>query len=249
MEDQATPLLDVRGLTKRFKDITAIDHVSFQARRGEIFGLLGPNGAGKTTTIRVISTVLSVTEGTATVDGFDIRKAPEEVKKRLGVLTTDIGVYERFTGRENLRYFAALYGMSPDRTEKRIDELLDLLDMRDFADRRSGTYSTGMKQKLAIARSVIHDPDLIFFDEPTAGLDVLAARTVVRFMERARDHGKCVVFSTHILHEAEKLCARVAIIHRGIVVGDGTVESLEQATATSNLEDAFLALVGKERRS
>ncbi len=245
MEEKKRLILDVQNLTKRFNNFTAVDHVTFQAHRGEIFGLLGPNGAGKTTTIRVISTVLSVTDGMTMVDGFDIRKEQEEVKKRLGVLTTDVGVYERFSGRENLQYFAALYSMPKEKTKARIAELSGLLDMDEFIDRRSGLYSTGMKQKLAIARSVIHDPDLVFFDEPTAGLDVLAARTVVQFMQRMKELGKCVVFSTHILHEAEKLCAHVAIIHRGIVVGNGTVETLKNDTKTSNLEDAFLALVQK----
>ncbi len=236
-------LLSVERLTKKFKDTVAVDNVSFSADRGQIFGLLGPNGAGKTTTIRLIATLLNPTSGTAVVDGYRIEQESEKVRSKLGVLTTDIGVYDRFSGRENLHYFASLYGLSKERAHQRIEELANLLAMKDFIDRRAGTFSTGMKQKLAIARSVIHDPDLIFFDEPTAGLDVLAARTVVEFMKQARVQGKCVVFSTHIMHEAERLCDRVVIMHQGKKVADNNVAALMQETGTNNLEDAFLHLV------
>lgn len=237
------PLLNVDGLTKQFGRFTAVDHVSFTADRGQIFGLLGPNGAGKTTTIRLIATLLTPTSGTAQVDTADIHSTPEKVRSKLGVLTTDIGVYDRFSGRENLEYFAALYGLHPQKRTERIQELAAALEMEDFLDRRAGTYSTGMKQKLAIARSVIHDPDLIFFDEPTAGLDVLAARTVVEFMKQSRAKGKCVVFSTHILHEAQRLCDRVVIMHQAKKIADDSVQNLMHMSGTLDLEDAFLKLV------
>lgn len=235
--------LKVVNLTKSFKNFTAVDAVSFEARAGEIFGLLGPNGAGKTTTIRTIATVLAPTSGTAEVCGFDIVRQPEEVKKHLGVLTTEIGVYERFSGRENLRYFGRLFGLEGEKLEQRINELSELLQMTPFIDRKAGKYSTGMKQKLAIARSVIHDPEVIIFDEPTAGLDVLASQTVLRFMQQARTLGKCIVLSTHEMTDAEKLCDRVAIIHQSKIVTVDTVKALEQKTGTTNLEDAFMKLV------
>jgi len=239
-------LLNIKNLVKKFNTFTAVDNVSLQAKAGEVFGLLGPNGAGKTTTIRVIATVLQPTAGTALVDGFDITKQPESVRQNIGVLTTEIGVYERFTGRENLRYFGQLYGLSGAKLENRTDELIDLLDMRDFADKRAGKYSTGMKQKLAIARSVIHDPKVIIFDEPTAGLDVLASQTVMRFIQKVRGEGRLVILSTHEMSDAEKLCDRVAIMHKGKIITIDSIDSIKQKTGTSNLEEAFVKLVHGE---
>ena len=236
-------ILSVKNLTKQFKDFKAVQEVSFDVQDGEIFGLLGPNGAGKTTIIRTIATVLAPTQGTAEVLGFDITKDSEEVRKNIGVLTTDIGVYERFSGRENLRYFGELYGISKKALEKRINELADLLEMQDFIDRRAGKYSTGMEQKLAIARSVIHDPKIIIFDEPTAGLDVLASQTVLDFMRRAQKPGGCVIFSTHQMNDAEKLCDRVVIIHKGKVIASDTVEILKSKVGAEDLEGVFMKLV------
>jgi sodium transport system ATP-binding protein len=239
-------ILEVKNLSKQFKDFLAVSAVSFSAHEGEIFGLLGPNGAGKTTTIRLIATILAPTGGTAEVAGFDIVKDPEAVRRKVGILTTDIGAYERFSGRENLQYFARLYGLSRPAAEKRIEELSKLLVMEDFIDRRVSKYSTGMKQKLAIARSVIHDPQVIIFDEPTSGLDVLASQTVLNFMKRARQEGRCVIFSTHQMDDAERLCDRVAIIHQSRLVACDTLAALKQQTGTSSLVDAFLKLAGSK---
>ncbi len=239
------PILSVKNLTKKFGEFTAVDAVSFEIGGGEIFGLLGPNGAGKTTIIRVIATVLAPTSGTAKVLGYDIVKNSEEVRKNIGVLTTDVGVYERFSGRENLRYFGELYGLSGDNLENRINELAELLDMKDFIDRKSGKYSTGMKQKLAIARSVIHDPKVLIFDEPTSGLDVLASQTVRNFMVKSKKSGKCVIFSTHQMRDAEKLCDRVVIIHHGKVIANDRVEVLKSKNNAIDLEDVFMKLVKK----
>jgi len=236
-------IISVKNLTKKFKDFKAVQEVSFDVWDGEIFGLLGPNGAGKTTIIRIIATVLAPSAGTAEVLGFDIIKNSEEVRKNIGVLTTDIGIYERFSGRENLRYFGELYGISKEALEKRINELADLLEMQDFIDRRAGKYSTGMEQKLAIARSVIHDPKIIIFDEPTAGLDVLASQTVLNFMRRAQKPGGCVIFSTHQMNDAEKLCDRVVIIHKGKVIASDTVEILKSKVGAEDLEGVFMKLV------
>ena len=239
-------MLSVQKLSKDFAGTTAITNVSFEAQAGEIFGLLGPNGAGKTTTIRVIDTALAPTSGTAVVNGFDIVEAPAKVRAAIGVLTADFGLYDRMTGRENIRYAGQLYGLSGEKLERRIDELLTMLDMASFADRRAGKYSTGMKQKAAIARSVVHDPAVVIFDEPTSGLDVIAAQTVVAMMLRFRQQGKLVVLSTHDMHHAEQLCDRVAILHRGQVRDVGTVAEMKSKTNTTSLEAAFLALIGKE---
>jgi len=238
-------LVTVTNLTKSYGPTEAVHGVSFTAPAGEIFGLLGPNGAGKTTTIRVIATVLAPTTGTASVAGFDIHTNPQAVRRHIGLLTTDIGVYDRFSGTENLAYFGRLYGMDEGALQSRITTLADLLDMKQFINRKAGTYSTGMKQKLAIARAVIHDPDVIIFDEPTSGLDVLAAQTVLQFMIHAKEQGKAVIFSTHHLPDAERLCAHVAIMHQGKLIANDTVAAIKRSTKTANLEDAFLALVKK----
>ncbi|MBU0708565.1 ATP-binding cassette domain-containing protein [Patescibacteria group bacterium] len=236
-------LVKVENLTKTFGKITALKGINFQAHKGEIFGLLGPNGAGKTTAIRVIATVLTPTTGSAVVAGFDICNQPVEVRKNIGVLTTETGVYERFTGRENLKYFGELFNIPRDQLTNRLNELIELFKMNEFIDRRAGEYSTGMKQKLAIARSIIHDPQIIIFDEPTAGLDVLASQTVLNFMRQARELGKCVILSTHRLSDAERLCDRAAIIHQGKIVGVDEISRLMEISGTNNLEDAFLQLI------
>lgn len=236
--------IKVQNLVKEYgSGFRAVDDVSFEVAQGETFGLLGPNGAGKTTIIRTISTILSFSSGKIEVLGLDNRENAEKVRKNIGILTTDTGAYERFTGRENLRYFGELYGLEKNALKKRIDELSDLLDMKEFIDKRAGKYSTGMKQKLAIARSVIHDPRVIIFDEPTSGLDVLASQTVRNFMRHSKDLGKSVIFSTHQMHDAEKLCDRVIIIHKGRTVAYGSVDDLEIKTGAGDLEDAFLKLV------
>lgn len=235
-------ILLVENLSKHFGTVRAVDDVSFEAKPGEIFGLLGPNGAGKTTTISLIATLFAPTSGTAWVAGMNVRKDPDKVRKHIGVLTTESGAYDRFTGRENLQYFGELYDLSGVALEKRLQELIVLLEMGAYIDRKVGGYSTGMKQKLAIARSIIHDPELLILDEPTQGLDVLASQTVVNFMRRARDLGKCVVFSTHQMADAQKLCDRIAIIHQGKIIANDTWPALKQRTGAEDLEDAFLQL-------
>lgn len=239
-------LLTVSHLSKVFNGLTAVDDVSFEAQGGEIFGLLGPNGAGKTTTIRVVATVLEATSGTASVAGFDIAKDAIKVRQNIGVLTADIGLYDRFTARENLRYFGHLYGMAGHALEQRIELLVKVLDMARFADRRAGKFSTGMKQKVAIARSIIHDPKVIIFDEPTAGLDVLASQTVISFMRSARDEGKLVVLSTHDMAHAQALCDRITIMHRSRLIATGTLPTIYQQAQATNLEEAFLHIIGAD---
>jgi sodium transport system ATP-binding protein len=225
--------------------------VSFDARSGEIFGLLGPNGAGKTTTLRIISTLLAPDAGSVEVLGFGTSTAPQEVRRRVGVVTAEIGVYPRLTARENITYFAELAGVRRARAgrtadvdgevQRRVDAVVDRLDMASFANQRAESLSSGQKQKVAIARAIVHDPPVLMFDEPTSNLDVLASREIREFMVESRGRGKCVIFSTHVLHDAERLCDRVTIIHQGRVVVSGT--TAEVRGEHQDLEDSFLSLV------
>jgi len=215
--------------------------ISLEAGSGEIFGLLGPNGAGKTTTLRIICTLLAPDAGSVDVLGFDTRTAPEEVRRRVGVVTADIGVYPRLSARENITYFAELSGVLDGELERRVDAVLERLDMVSFGNQRAESLSSGQKQKVAIARAIVHDPDVLMFDEPTSNLDVLASREIRNFMVESRGRGKCVIFSTHVLHDAERLCDRVTILHEGSVVATGP--TAEVRGAHRDLEDAFLELV------
>ena len=244
IEATLSEAIETHSLTKRYKDVTAVDGVDLCVRQGEVFGLLGPNGAGKTTTVRLLATVIAPTSGTAAILGHDIIREPIAVRRCVGVLTTDVGVYDRFTARENLTYYGRLYGLDDTVIKRRVGDLSRMLEMDDFIDRRAGKLSTGMKQKVAIARSIIHDPDVLILDEPTSGLDVLASQTVVRFIKEVKEKGKTVILSTHIMPIAEKLCDRVAIIHRGKLVAQEGVGDLLARTRAGDLEDAFLALVG-----
>jgi sodium transport system ATP-binding protein len=218
--------------------------ISLEAESGEIFGLLGPNGAGKTTTLRIICTLLAPDAGSVDVLGFDTRTAPEEVRRRVGVVTADIGVYPRLSARENITYFAELSGVLDGELDRRVDTVLERLDMVSFANQRAETLSSGQKQKVAIARAIVHDPDVLMFDEPTSNLDVLTSREIRNFMVESRERGKCVIFSTHVLHDAERLCDRVTILHEGSVVATGP--TAEVRGAHRDLEDAFLELVEKK---
>jgi sodium transport system ATP-binding protein len=231
----------VDRLEKQLGPNKVLRGITFGARAGEIFGLLGPNGAGKTTTLRVISTLLAPDAGTVEVLGFDTRTAPQEVRRRVGVVTAEIGVYPRLTARENIAYFAELSGVLDGEVGRRIDAVVDRLDMASFANQRAESLSSGQKQKVAIARAIVHDPPVLMFDEPTSNLDVLASREIRGFMVESRGRGKCVIFSTHVLHDAERLCDRVTIIHQGRVVASGTTE--EVRGSHQDLEDSFLSLV------
>jgi sodium transport system ATP-binding protein len=215
--------------------------ISFESTAGEIFGLLGPNGAGKTTTLRVICTLLAPDAGTVDVLGFNTLGAPEEVRRRIGVVTADIGVYPRLSARENITYFAELSGVHDGDLTRRVNAVIDRLDMSSFARQRAESLSSGQKQKVAIARAIVHDPEILMFDEPTSNLDVLASREIRDFMVESKVRGKCVIFSTHVLHDAERLCDRVTILHEGLVVASGS--TAEVRGAHRDLEDAFLELV------
>jgi sodium transport system ATP-binding protein len=215
--------------------------ISFEARAGEIFGLLGPNGAGKTTTLRIICTLLSPDAGTVEVLGFGTLTTPEQVRRRLGVVTADIGVYPRLSARENIEYVAMLCGLAGAELARKVDGVIERFDMGSFAKQRAESLSSGQKQKVAIARAIVHDPDVLMFDEPTSNLDVLASKEVREFMVEAKGRGKCVIFSTHVMHDAERLCDRVTIIHHGLVVAYGSVD--EVRGEQRDLEASFLALV------
>ena len=215
--------------------------ITFEAHSGEIFGLLGPNGAGKTTTLRVICTLLAPDSGSVEVLGYDTRVSPQEVRRRVGVVTAEIGIYPRLSARENIAYFAELTGVLNGEVKRRVDGVIDRLDMGSFAEQRAESLSSGQKQKVAIARAIVHDPPVLMFDEPTSNLDVLASREIREFMVESKDRGKSVIFSTHVLHDAERLCDRLTIIHQGRVVASGA--TAEVRGAFKDLEDSFLSLV------
>ena len=215
--------------------------ISLEAHAGEIFGLLGPNGAGKTTTLRIICTLLAPDAGSVQVLGFDTRTAPQEVRRRVGVVSAEIGVYPRLSARENITYFAELSGVLNGELTRRVDRVIERLDMGSFAEQRAESLSSGQKQKVAIARAIVHDPQVLMFDEPTSNLDVLASREIREFMVESKGRGKCVIFSTHVLHDAERLCDRMTILHQGRVVASGS--TAEVRGSRRDLEDSFLSLV------
>jgi len=239
-------MIEVENLAKHFGPAKAVDGVSFSARDGEVFGLLGPNGAGKTTTVRLLATVLRPTSGAARVDGHDLIREPEAVRAAIGSLPENAGLYDRLTPREHLRYFGQLHRLNGAGLERRIEALIAALDMGAYADRRCAVFSRGMKQKVALARALIHDPQTILLDEPTAGLDVMSARGVRDLILRLRDEGRCALLSTHLLAEAERLCDRIAVIHRGRIVALGAPDELRWRTGQATLEEAFVHLVGAE---
>src|SRR5947209_3809345 len=210
-------MIHVHNLTKEFRDlrrgqVLAVDHISFDVRPGEIFGLLGPNGAGKTTTMRILCTVLHPTSGTATVAGHDVATEPGLVRQNIGFLSASTAIYDRMTAWEMVEYFGKLYGLAPERLRGRMETIFTNFQMNDFRDVLGAKMSTGMRQKVSIARAIVHDPPVMIFDEPTLGLDVLVARAVLQNIERLRAEGKCILYSTHIMREVETICNRVAIV-------------------------------------
>jgi sodium transport system ATP-binding protein len=239
-------MIEVEGLTKSFDGVTtAVDDVTFTVKPGEVFGLLGPNGAGKTTTLRILCTVLKPTAGYATVAGHDIATQAGNVRRSVGFLSANTGVYDRMSAWEMVEYYGKLYGLRGAALKDRLDELFTTLQMNDFRDVNGGKLSTGMKQKVSIARALIHDPPVLIFDEPTNGLDVIVQRAVLKNISALRGRGKTILFSTHIMSEVEKLCDRVAIMARGRIVATGTREELRMQYGQPDLEELFFQLVGE----
>src|SRR6202162_5025615 len=241
-------MIAARGLSKRFRDkksgeIRAADTVSFTCQPGKIYGLLGANGAGKTTTLRMLATILEPTDGTALVFGHDVIEDPEKVRANVGFLSTATALYQRLTAQELVEYFGRLNGLDEATLKKRIDDIFNRLDMNGFRDRRCDKLSTGMKQKTSIARTLVHDPPVMIFDEPTLGLDIMTARTITAFIRECRDRGKTVIFSTHIMSEVEKLCDVIGIIHNGSLLAEGTPMQLREKYQEKDLEEIFVKIV------
>lgn len=236
-------MIDVHNLHKSFGKVRAVTDLSFSVAAGEVFGLLGPNGAGKTTTLRILATLLKPDRGQATVGGYNILTQAEQVRSTIGVVNGGMGLYDRLTGREVLHYFGKLYRLTPPQIEARIELLDELLELDDTLKRRCEEFSTGMKQKIVIARAVIHDPPIIFFDEATVGLDVMARRAVINFVKRYPSETRTVIYSTHVMSEVEELCDRAAIIYQGKLVAIDNVAALKARHSADTLEQAFFAIV------
>ncbi len=236
-------------IAKHFSDskrglVKAVDGVSFEAQPGKIMGLLGANGAGKTTVLRMLSTVIRPTSGSAEINGLDVRTNPEQVRASIGFMSNSTALYGRLRAMEVIEYFGQLYGLSGQRLKERMEYVKRKLDLGEFEDRLCDKLSTGQKQRVSIARTILHDPPVLFFDEPTAGLDVLASQGVMEFIEESREAGKTVVFSTHIMSEVERLCDHVVVIHGGRIRSEGTVDDIRREAGGVSLEKAFLDLIG-----
>jgi sodium transport system ATP-binding protein len=241
-------MIHVRNLTKQYADlkrgqIVALDGVSFDAMPGAIYGLLGPNGAGKTTVLRILSTILRPSSGTASVNGYEVLTQASLVRHQIGFVSSNTAVYDRMTAWEMVEYFGRLFGLPQEALRERMEEIFSRLQMNDFRDVLGAKMSTGMKQKVSIARAIVHDPPVLIFDEATAGLDVLVARALLNTVIELREQGKCIVLSTHIMREAEKLCDRIAIMHRGHILAEGTLAELYDEHEQDDLEELFFRLI------
>lgn len=238
-------MIEVQHLSKHFGAVQAVQDVSFRAPDGCITGLLGPNGAGKSTTLRIISTVLDADRGEVRVDGGDARADRNMVRMKLGVLPHASGLYPRLSARENIRYFGELNGLAGKRLTARVDELMALLEIGEFADRKAKGFSQGQRIKVALARALVHGPRNVVLDEPTNGLDVMATRALRGLIRKLREQGHCVVFSSHVMQEVAALCDDIVIIAQGRIVAHGTPDALRQQTGEQDLEEAFVKLAGE----
>jgi sodium transport system ATP-binding protein len=237
-------VIEAKNLRKNFGKVAAVRDVSLRAGDGRITGLLGPNGAGKSTTLRILYTVLRPDTGDAVIDGVSVTSDPLEARRHIGVLSHGAGIYPNLTARENIVYFGALHGLSRAERESRATQLIELLEMGEFADRIAKGYSQGQKIKAALARAIIHRPRNVLLDEPTNGLDVMAVRTLRRLLVRLKDEGHCLLFSSHVMQEVAALCDEVVVIAHGTVVAAGSPDDIRVQTGESNLEDAFVHLIG-----
>ena len=240
-------MIEAENLSKHFRGprrgvVRAVDGVSFRCEPGQVYGLLGANGAGKTTTLRMLATLLQPTTGTARVAGHDIRRDSQSVRSNIGFLSAATALYGRLTAREMTEYFGRLHGLGGPALRRRVDDVFKRLEI-DFGERRCEALSTGMKQKVSIARTLVHDPPVMIFDEPTLGLDVMTARAIVAFIRECRTHGKTVLFSTHVMSEAEKLCDTIGIIHQGRLLAEGPLAALRVRYQQRDLEEIFVSAV------
>jgi len=245
LSDQA---IETHGLTKRFNNFTAVDHVDLSVRRGEIYGFLGPNGAGKTTAIRMLCTLLSPTSGSASVDGYDVVQQANEVRKRIGLVSEKLIMYPRLTALENLTFFGSLYGLEKGELRRKSEELIEMVKLTPFKDKLVGGFSSGMKQRINVIRGILHDPDILFLDEPTTGLDPQSTRFVRDLVKELRQRGHTIVLTTHIMEEADELSDRVCIIDHGKIMAVDTPQALKDRYNTNSLLEIFLELTGRELR-
>jgi sodium transport system ATP-binding protein len=240
-------MITVHELTKIFETgsecVRAVDHLSFSVTAGEVYGLLGPNGAGKTTTLRMILGLLQPTSGYAEVGGLRSSDVPDEVKRRVGLVSASAGLYQWLSPREMLLFFADLYGMVPEQAEQSLARLSRVLGLEDYLDRRSSTLSTGEAQRVQLARALIHDPPIMLLDEPTRGLDVFGTQTIFDYIVRLREQGKAVIVSTHRLHEAQGLCDRFGLLHKGQLECEGSLAELQQQTGRESIAEMFMQFV------
>lgn len=238
----------IENLTKKFGDVTAVDGLGLTVDRGELFGLLGPNGAGKTTTINILCGLLKPTSGSVEVGGYDTRKETSKAKKLIGVSPQETAVYPHLTGKENIELFANLHTMPRDKMKKNVDELLQKLSLRDYAKRQAGKYSGGMMRRINLAMALVHDPEIAFLDEPTAGMDPQSRRAVWDFIRELKKQNRTVLLTTHYMEEAEELCDRIGIIDNGKLISLGTPQQLKKQFNARNLEEVFLQLTGRRIR-
>lgn len=243
-------MVEVEGLTKAYPDMDqgqflALDNIDFHISPGEVFGLLGPNGAGKTTALRILSTVLKPTSGFARVNGFDVTTHPDEVRYSIGFVSNNTAIYERMTAWEMVEYFGRLHGIPDERLTDRMEHIFEQLQMQEIRHINGGRMSTGMKQKVSIARAIVHDPPVLVFDEASLGLDVLVARALLQIIASFRDQGKCIIFSTHIMREVEKLCDRVGILYRGKMLATGSLPELADRFQCNDFEELFFEMLMK----
>ena len=243
-------MIHVRRLGKTYQDLqtgsfTALDGISFDAMPGQIYGLLGPNGAGKTTALRILSTVLKPTSGTAIINGFDVNESPEKIRHQIGFVSCNTAIYDRMTAWELVRYFGRLYNMNEDNLQMRMENIFDRFQMNNIRNVLGSKMSTGMMQKVSIARAMIHDPPVLIFDEATSGLDILVAREVLRTIEQLADQGKCIIFSSHIMTEVQRLCDRIAIMSHGKIITEGTITEIVDRYGEEDIEELFFQVILK----
>ena len=235
-------------LTRRFGDFTAVNNVNVEVRAGEIYGLLGPNGAGKSTIIRMLSTLLTPTSGSATVAGFDVSKEANDVKKRIGLVSEKLILYTRLTATQNLNFFGKLYKVDPTTLTKRIDTLLEMVKLTQFKDKPIASYSSGMRQRVNIIRALLHDPEVIFLDEPTIALDPQSTRFIWDLIKQLKSRGRTIILTTHMMEEADELSDRICIIDQGKVIVADTPRALKDRFHTERMLDVFLNVTGRELR-